>query len=413
MKLLALSLAAFSAAMAHGADWITTGGDYSRTHASVSNVEPKRLIKAWASAKPFRHIRIVGDTIFALDNTPGARRMVALEASTGSEKWSRSVGLQFSAPSYLDGLLVYSYGNPSSQRLHVVDATTGRLLAERRNLLLGKGAPLLCKREDGSLDIVHSMMEGTDLFRYDGSSIRDIWSGQRSEGTDVAPSLWDNKVLVAGIGNYLSHDLETGVSEHFHRSPVSGGGGSAAVIDSDRNRFFIRSSYDLDVYHALTAYSYSVASGFRELWQIADLASGAPALGRDGEIYAVFFDGFLRKIDGATGVTLAEVNVGHHGQAVTVTQGLVWARNEQGLGAYSLSDLSLQGSLNESPATFGTTSDLTNVFVSDKYLVSASQASSTTGGIGVYEVTPVAEPLSLLAILAGSALLVPKRCRGK
>jgi hypothetical protein len=257
------------------------------------------------------------------------------------------------------------------------------------------------------------MMEGTDLFRYDGSSIRDIWSGQRSEGTDVAPSLWDNKVLVAGIGNYLSHDLETGVSEHFHRSPVSGGGGSAAVIDSDRNRFFIRSSYDLDVYHALTAYSYSVASGFRELWQIADLASGAPALGRDGEIYAVFFDGFLRKIDGATGVTLAEVNVGHHGQAVTVTQGLVWARNEQGLGAYSLSDLSLQGSLNESPATFGTTSDLTNVFVSDKYLVSASQASSTTGGIGVYEVTPVAEPLSLLAILAGSALLVPKRCRGK
>ena len=226
-----------------------------------------------------RGVAFDGDTVFA--SAGGGGPIVALEADSGEERWSRDIHT-LTAPSVADGR-VFAVGNDT---LVAIDAGSGD--TEWEETIDRAGSPPTVA--DGT---VFTATRG-DLFAYDAATGAREWTLDGNfRGTDIATI--DGTIYLAGrqqegeewISRALAVDAATGDVE-WRRDDDGLGAGSVVVTDE---RVYVATRYRV--------YALDRGTGDIEWWLRFQWPVGSPAVA-DGTLY-VSVGGRLLAIESGDG----------------------------------------------------------------------------------------------------------------
>jgi len=231
-------------------------GSDQRTGRADVNVHPNQLQFLWQSPNDYSGAKIVGDTIVASRWSNNGNQITAFDARTGVVRWNRNVGPSLlSAPTVSGGLVSYMNGPQGSAVLGVLRLSDGQLVGSKGSLDASFAPPLMRDNGDGTADFVLATSNGAQRLRLNGSTFSTMWSHSLNLGGMVTPSMLGKTVLLAGVGHFYAVDFNTGQLNPFHTGGISGGGGSAVVVDTATKRLFIQENYDDGVFGTLTALS--------------------------------------------------------------------------------------------------------------------------------------------------------------
>jgi outer membrane protein assembly factor BamB len=262
----------------------------------------------WGYAQPL----IVGQSVYAADYHQSGSTSPAItsfDLADGRVNWTDPgvpfIGGAAGGLAYADGKIVYTDGYANAPQLRVLDAGSGKLLYSVKNVFgtFGGPAPTLAHDPSGHLIAYVGSNGGAQAVRLDANSGTVLWSEPGQFGGLSTPTVIESSVVLAGPGEYASFDRNTGNSNYFFTSPLSGGGGSTAVYDSQRKQFYVPGV------GALSAYSYADNTHITHLWDnpfagfyVNEFAN----LGPDGKVYAATYS-MLKEIDPLTGATTRSI----------------------------------------------------------------------------------------------------------
>jgi outer membrane protein assembly factor BamB len=273
-------------------------------------------------------VLVVGEQLFAFDAATGARRWV----------WPSPGQLaSFGDPAVADGRIYLA--EDESNRVHVLDAATGRLLsilAVAGHSGFYQSTPVVTQGRiyvEARLDYDRSMAAPQRVYALDATTGRVLWSGATPDGHVSDPVLADGSVYIANDDSRVyAFDAATGAPRWAARAGTKGedlqtpivAGGAIYFSTGDRH-----------------LYALSTSTGAR-LWTatLGDFVT-SPATVTGGLVYVGDQDGKLYVLDAATGAVRGVAHPGIVGHAApVVSNGVVYVGTLDGdVEAFDARDL--------------------------------------------------------------------------
>jgi hypothetical protein len=392
--------------------WPTYQHDPARTGRSTASFDPRQLRLAWQSPTDtewgYGNPVIADGAVYAIDyhhSGPGVDRLTAFDLATGTARWTHSFyGTMPGGPAVGGGMVVFTDDPGIDGYLRVLDAATGALRYDVPNVS-GSGsrkAPLLVRNDAGewvAYTASHLVAAGVRLGATSGEK---TWSRAGEHGTDSAPTLAGDYLILTGPGQGNAYHLGGGEHRFFQVGFGSGGGGNVAAYDATRNQIYQLASTEL------AAWSLDGTGPLEKKWRLDNFGSNigrSVAIGPDGKVYTTVPAG-LQEIDPDTGTVLRLVpGKFHQGESPIIQDGYVWVGGRQ-VHAFDLATLSLAVSLPASPLE---TYWYAPVAMDDSHLiVEYGNGAGIDRGFMVYAVP---EPMGVATLLPGAALLLLRRAR--
>ncbi|MCB9849633.1 MAG: PQQ-binding-like beta-propeller repeat protein [Phycisphaerales bacterium] len=392
--------------------WSTYQHDAQHTGRSPVSFNPQDLNYSWSAPDGYSLPLVVGSKVYSMRYGVGEQtRVASFDLSDGSVNWEYSQSyFSPSAPTYGEGLIVYSAENRDSEDgLYVHDAATGALkytvpLSNHTNNM-----PTL-HRNPTTNKLVAYVATNRDIqaIELGDTSGAVIWTGSGNMGGDSIPTIIGDSVVVAGPNHYYAFDMTTGTPNEFQSGSGSGGGGATVAYDEARGQFYVSELYS-GISGGLTAYAYTDNSTISQIWQKTNDDPGIDArmdvaIDEDGYIYSSD-NTRLVKLDPATGDEVDFVTGSFaNGMAPMVSDGYVWTFSSSQTRVYDTDTLTLvdtfSGSRGNSSSAFRSPGALTDAH----FLLTYGQVNDS--GFDVYAIP---EPTMLSLLTLGTAVLMYRR----
>jgi PQQ-like domain len=395
----ALSVLALFSARAD--DWPYYQHDAWHTGGSSAVVNPQALSFAWSAPSPppsttgYSTPVIVGDTIYAMQESASQTTISSFDLSTGAINWSYIAKLAGpTAPGVGGGFVTFAGTTDSGSLLYVLDAKAGTLLytVPTPEGLTAMMPTVVQDEISGKVTAFVAdagQVSAVSLGSVSGSV---LWTQFGNFGGQSIPSVVGSSIVLAGPGQYYAFDQATGAANHFWSGGVSGGGGTTVAYDATRQQFYVLEDYD-DTTTTLSAYHYADNAHITLLWQRTGDGvgnGGSAAIGRTGNVYCAG-GAVIWELDPVTGDTLRSIP-GTFASGVTpaLTNNVLWIIGLDQVFAYDLGTLQLLRAFDGSRGSLNTAYDSPGAFA-DRYFVLDYGANFENHSLDVYS-APIPTP---------------------
>ena len=366
LKFCLLLLFAGTILAAKAADWPYYQYDPQHTGRSPAVVDAEKLMPAWTAPAGYATPQIIGDTIYSTksqggfsgtrdDGTQWATSISAFDLKTGAIKWTRSGNNIFPSSAAVGGGLVVFYGGmtcsgcstptPDAKQLVVLDSVTGALRykvalpVEPNNPEETHAMPVLVPNpSDGTVMAYCAGSHTLWSVRLGPTSGSVLWK-QPVFGPYSMATLAEDAVFVGGVNQLFAFDRLSGTPIVINST--HGGGAKTPVYDAARRHIYAPGI------RGLSAFRYVNNTQIEFLWHRPGgggdgIGIGSIAIGPDGKVYVPSSGFHYFELDPDTGATLRSIPSNGGGSfAPSITKGLLWASNTDGVRAYDLETLQL------------------------------------------------------------------------